>query len=180
MKAINSGHEAGRKRRVPEGRSLGMSWFCSSLCPACPSLQCPGQVTRSPHGEPVGTALVTITPGRAGAARVPTVQCPESVLVLGNPGGKSQLLKTLHGDFSPGESNQEGGGARWDLGSSGGGDCGRELSLGWLSPCWGRERGRGSLRPPYPSPCASMAPCSSWFPSVAIEAGDVPLLPSPA
>lgn len=55
MKAINSGDKAGRKHGVPEGMSLGMSWFCLSLCPACPSLRCPGQVTGSPCGEPMGT-----------------------------------------------------------------------------------------------------------------------------
>lgn len=36
MKAINSGDEAGRKRGVPEGMSLGMSWLCLSLCPGVP------------------------------------------------------------------------------------------------------------------------------------------------
>lgn len=58
---------------------------------------------------------------------------------------------------------------------------GRELSLGQLSPCWGREGGRGSLPPPtlHPPPWASIPPSLSWFPSVTIEAEDVPLLPAP-
>lgn len=56
---------------------------------------------------------------------------------------------------------------------------GKELSLGQLPPCWGKEGGRGSLPLPHPSLCASVPPSLSWCPSVAIEAEDVPLLPAP-
>lgn len=62
MKAINSGDEAGRKRGVPEGMSLGTSWFCLPLCPAFPSLQCPGQVTGTPCREPVGHQVLLWPP----------------------------------------------------------------------------------------------------------------------
>lgn len=102
MKAINSGDEAGRKRGVPEGRSLGMSWFCLSLCPACPSLQCPGQVTGGPCREPLATRC-GFGPPSPFAGQVPPM-CPLPTVHR----GKSQLLKTLGWDFSPGDSNQEG------------------------------------------------------------------------
>lgn len=82
MKAINSGDEAGRKRGVPEGMSLGMSWFCLSLCPACPSLQCPGQVTGSPCGEPMGTRYCFGHHHPLQGRCCPCAHCPECVLVL--------------------------------------------------------------------------------------------------
>lgn len=97
MKAINSGDEAGRKRGVPEGMSLGMSWFCLSLCPACPFLQCPGQVTGSPCGEPMGTRYCFGHHHPLQGRCCPCAHCPVPGVCLGagqlgKPVGKSQKM----------------------------------------------------------------------------------------
>lgn len=98
MKAINSGDEAERNLGAPEGMSLGMSRFCLSLCPACPSVQCPGQVTGRPCREPVDTRYCFGHHHPLQGSCCPCAHCPVST---GKPCGKITAAESPGLRFEP-------------------------------------------------------------------------------